>query len=141
MNIKELKRAQKAIEELKVLDEEILKINNLAQQLANKKCKIEFRVEDFDKKYEEENRVEIDENGDLTQQLENAMSGFNGVPGSMFGISFSYPKNVKLNSHIKKEYWEISDVTALNLLAVLLIEKQDKRKSIVKKLEKLNIEI
>lgn len=136
MDIKKLKSASGLLEQLKTIDQEIIKLDKLAMSIANKKCdiEVELKVVDLEKvEKETEERLKAD-----TDSMEQS---------SIFDVYWtarryryggesqdSKPKKNKLSLSEK-----VSDTESLEILAILLRNKRDKQRKIISRLEKLGV--
>lgn len=137
MKIKELEKATGMLQDVKILDNEIIEIEKMAMLIANNDTESMFTLQvwDKDKEQEEKNKASFDEDGSLQ------------VPGSSFAdylmsgmLPFVTPKFDK-NEHISTIKYDLSINASMQILGVLLWEKQNKRQNLIKKLNKYGINI
>lgn len=135
MDFKKLEKATKKLEKLKELDKEIIEIDKMAISILNNETKISFdlNVENITKKQDEESKGTIDEDGSLSvyKKMHEEMSR-----SLMWGIRIresSEKKKENVNTLSKS----INDKIALQILGVLLCEKNSERNSLIKELNLL----
>jgi hypothetical protein len=133
MNITKLEKASKLVERMKEVDQEVIALEKLADQIANKRSEIKLtlNVVDLEKK-EKGEEVQFDEDGSIVKPNSNPY----GIV-LFFGGGQTKPEEKKENGEKFKQ--DISDTAALNIIGVLLLEKQEIRKAIFKQLEKLGV--
>lgn len=145
VKLKTIDKAYKIYESIKQIDSEIIEIDRIAMLVANgcSKSHFELRVEDLQKAEQEKENVRFDEDGSL-------MMGFNGLrtPSIWEQITAGYRtgghfgcESVNLNKHDRKLKWNLSEHTALKVLAVLLSDKKEQRDNLLIQLERLGISI
>jgi hypothetical protein len=135
MNIKQLEKATRIIEQVKALDKEIIDIDRQALLVANGEVKIELNIDvtDLAKKREEEEAVKFDEDGSLLSGEE-----FKGILRYAVTFHMGRPKDEKK----KKGYGaEISETAALQIFGILLYEKQTRRTQLLQKLERIGVDL
>jgi hypothetical protein len=136
MNITKLEKASKLIERMKEVDQEVIALENLADQIANKRSEIKLtlNVVDLEKKEKGEG-VQFDENWSIVK--------LNNYGISPFGLSWMpaglMPSTNTAESKGEKFKQDISDTAALNIIGVLMFEKLEIRKAIFKQLEKIGV--
>jgi hypothetical protein len=144
MNVKQLQKASRILEKIKMLDEEIIQIDKQALLIANGEVKIELslKVKDLAKERKEAEKVQFDEDGSLIQgggfyEMMRRSMGSGIMPA--YQISFG---GSDLKNEVKAESFEtITERAALQILGVLLGEKQSKRLELISQLGKVGVEI
>ena len=139
MDIKELGKASKLLDKLKVIDADIIEIEKIAQLLAsgNSKQSMVLAVTDTSPETEPKKQV-LDSDGSLTQPS-MSVDG-NTLTFSFFGLnSRPFPEN-RQDNRTKKLDVQLSDTTALQVWGVLLEQKLIARGDLIKKLENLGFE-
>lgn len=154
MNLKNLEQATEIYKRIKKLDKEISELNSIAILLGNEEteCSFELKVKDLQKEKDDSEKVTIDSDGSLNfhkgnndfgesaqeiyQRLMNArILSHNPL------ISSGSIKNSDDTKYAKILKNDISDITALNLLGVILIAKQDERRNHVLWLESIGVNL
>jgi hypothetical protein len=132
MNLSKLSKINEGFERLKVLDKEILAIERLANDIATKSVELELNLKCV--KPEDKKEQVLDSDGNL-------ISGDRPYSSSgLFGyMLYSEPKKPATNETTYLEY--ISDTTALQVLGVLIMQKQEQRNLILKTFEKWGVEL
>jgi hypothetical protein len=129
MDFKKLENAQKAYDEIKKLDAEIIVIEKVAMVVAQNKTEIIFKmsVEDLEKKPKKDDILD----GDGSLKLgDSAQSG-------LF-VWFGGATNVKEPEKDVMQILEaIPDTTALQVLGVLMNVKQERRKQLIDYMNKI----
>jgi hypothetical protein len=131
MNLSKLSKINEGFERLKVLDKEILAIERLANDIATKSVELELNLKCV--KPEDKKEQVLDSDGNLITG-DRPSSGF----GLFSYITYSEPKK-PTNETAYLEY--ISDTTALQVLGVLIMQKQEQRNLILKTFEKWGVEL
>lgn len=139
MDFKKLEKATKIYGEIKALDAEIIEIDRFAMLVANGEIKSSFTltVEDVGKKKEDETKVSFDEDGSLVGLHKKMMSSLM-MPMWFCSGSVSLESENE-NYHTLKN--ELSENATLNVLGVLLCEKQAKRRILLNSLDKLGVSV
>ena len=148
MNIKQLERSQKIYSELKSLDAEIIEIEKIALLLVdgNAEVKLNLSVKDTTPKPE---KIEIDEEGDIKPVQSGGLSfSILGSSMDMFQRIYGTPgySTLGTTSQVTKDTgdmssYDISESLSLNILAILLNEKLDKRTKLIKSLNRIGVTI
>jgi hypothetical protein len=137
MNITKLEKASKLIERMKEVDQEVIALEKLADQIANKRSEIKLtlNVVDLEKKEKGEG-VQFDEDGSIIKPHTVA-----SIPYVLWGFGSGAGGNTSEKKEEKGEKFkqDISDTVALNIIGVLMFEKLEIRKAIFKQLEKLGV--
>jgi hypothetical protein len=136
MKLKELEKATGMLQDIKILDNEIIEIEKMAMLIANNDTESMFTLQvwDKDKEHEEKNKVSFDEDGSLQSRGSFADYLMSGM------LPFVAPKFDK-NEHVSTIKYDLSVNASMQILGVLLWEKQNKRQSLIQKLNKYGINI
>ena len=138
MDFKKLEKATKKLEKLKELDKEIIEIDKMAISILNNETKISFdlNVENITKKQDEESKVTIDEDGSLSvyKKMHEEMSRY-----LMWGIRIG-ESSEKKKENVNTLSKSINDKIALQILGVLLCEKNSERNALIKELNLLGFD-
>lgn len=134
MNLKQLGNSQKMYTDIKALDAEIVEIEKVAMLIADGKAvvKLTMDVTDTSKKPEVKK-----EDSDYESEVKRYQSFFTG--GLLYPLTGSgSPKEEqkKPDNQLKSE---LSDNLSLNVLAVLLYDKQQKRLALLNKLKRIGV--
>ncbi len=130
MNLKRLEEAKRAFEVLQKLDQEIIQIEKIAMDIANNKRELKFSLgyEDTSKSKESV----LDSDGSI---IPGGMYSFSSMSSIWSPIKETPPvKEIGVNE-------VISDTQALQMLGVLLHDKQLQRSNILEVFEKWGIDI
>ena len=142
MNIKKLEKATKIFEQIKVLDAQIIEIDRFAMLVANGEIKssFELKVEDIGKKKEDEEKVSFDADGSLIKGDSIPEYSFRINWGSIIpcGLTGSSDKKNK-NEHLYKT--ELSENGTMQILGILLYEKQQQRQALIQKLQSYGVAV
>lgn len=140
MNLKQLDKATRILSEIKELDNQIISIEKHAMLIANGNVALDLKlfILDLEKQAKEQNKVGFTEDGSLSYdaELRNLMKGY-FMPS--FGILGSKPEEKKKECETTFMS-ELSESAALQILGILLYEKQTKRQSLLAKLNKIGVE-
>lgn len=127
MNINKIEKLNKIIIKIKELDTQIIEIDKFAMLVANGETKssFELRIEDL------ENKENVSPNED----------GYGGIEKYAAGLAFHIPsyitskiRNISVSDeNVLKNDLSVNSV--LSILGILLFDKQEKRKNLIKKLE------
>lgn len=136
MNIKNLGKATKLYEEVRVLDAEIIEIDKMAMIVAEGETKSFFklRIEDFIKKEEPVSSI-LDEDGSINADYFKKKIQKRLSPISFFGCS-NEEKKPKPGTILKSK---LSETVTMQILGILLCEKQSLRNNLLKRIEKLGV--
>ncbi len=147
MNIQQLERSQKMYTNIKELDAEIIEIEKIAMLLVdgNAEVKLNLSVKDTTPKSE---KIAIDEDGDmkatksgpLTFGIMSPMAFMQRIQGSRGLWIDDDPLQAKQDNSEKMSYG-ISENLSLNVLAILLNEKLEKRAKLIKSLNRIGVTI
>ncbi len=148
MNIKQLSKATKILEQIKALDAQIIEIDKLAQLAASGdiKASFELMIMDIGKQKEEKEKVKFDGDGSIMsvdfngsynmpfqEYMQKRLSELNGyLPGGTV-------TNCNKNAHSIKN--SISESVTLEILGVLLCQKHEERNKLTTQIINLGIEI
>ena len=132
MDIKKFEKAQKAYLKIKELDKQIIEIENLAMQIANGENSVsfEFKLTDLTPK---EEKVKFDEDCSI---FHFAMPDF--MASRVFPV---FGGGKPENDQIKKYNTDISVNASLQILGVLLHEKQSSRTFLINQLNEIGVSI
>lgn len=138
MDFKKLEKAARIYKEIQSLDKEIIEIDRMAHLVANGKVEsvFELKVKDLQKIEDEKAKVSFDEDGSLFSEDRNDDMRYFFISPIKSAYGISKPK-INTNEIVLKE--TISENTTLNLLAVILSEKQSKRDSLIKQIQKTGV--
>jgi hypothetical protein len=131
MNLKQLSKAQKIYEEITRIDKEIINIESLAQKLANDD--IQFNLQ-----------IEIEDLINTEVEPEQKLDAY---PCGTPRIQFAWSLGGICNTSEAKPKTEVLKETGLNnslslqILGVLLYNKQQIRKGLLAQLEKMGVAI
>lgn len=133
MDIKKLEKATIILKAIKNIDAEIIEIEKTAMLVANNDTESHFllNVIDNEKPQEEEN-TEQENQGD-------PFSEFSGLLSFMAFRSSNKPEKENKNLHSLK--CDLSVNATLQILGVLLYEKQTKRNKLINSLKKYGVNI
>ena len=133
MSIKQIDRAYKSVKKIKVLDKEIIAIDAFALSLIDGNMKTSFSIKGFKPK---EAKVRIDEDGDLIMP-KNEIDHSEDSKNSFFAFAQLMHRRepIKKITPDHRLKFEISDETTLQMLGVLLSEKQNKREKLIQELK------
>jgi hypothetical protein len=147
MNIQELERSQKIYAQIKDLDAEIIEIEKVAILVANGNAEVNLslNVKDTTPKKEESEKVEFDEDGSFKSSLGSGLNFRMGII-SPWGTGESLFEKVYGKSVIEKEDNSgsklkacLSENLSLNVLAILLYDKQTRRAKLIKSLNRIGV--
>lgn len=141
MDFKKLKKATQLLQELEIIDKEIIEIDKMALSIVTNETKIEFdlKVENISKTKKDNALVTIDEDGSLVipkQETENSVPSFLRI--MLTGASLEKSSSIKNKNNISISK-QIDDKIALQILGVILSEKNTERENIIKKLNRLGV--
>lgn len=131
MHIKELEKATAMLQRIKILDNEIIEIEKIAMIVANNDIDTNFQLKVIDK----ENTNEDDEQ----KPVEFDFGEYSGFLGFMAYRNDDNKK--KENKNVHTINYDLSINATMQILGVLLYEKQTIRHNIIKKLNKYGITI
>ena len=140
MNIKQLERSQKIYLEIKKLDAEIIEIDKVAQLIANGNAEVNLTlsVKDVTPKIEETEKVTTYHDPMTTGHGRmNFFNPFEEMMKSYRGISS------KITDDNDKTVLtaDLSENLSFNVLAIILNDKQTKRKKLINSLKKIGVQI
>lgn len=148
MNIKQLERSQKMYSDLKILDAEIIEIEKVAILIANGNAEVNLslNVKDTTQNKEEIAEVEFDEG----TPLRSSLGGFSVNMGiitswrtgeSMFEKIYGKKAIEKENTSGTNLKACLCENLSLNVLAILLYDKQDRREKLIRNLKRIGVTI
>lgn len=128
MDLKQLKIASKLLEKLEVIDKEIIEIDKIALSILNNETKINFdlKVENLSKNKDSE---ETKDSSYPLKELEKRMIMAIQIPT----WALSQPETPK-NKNTLSISDKIDDKLALQILGVILCEKNKERGALIKKI-------
>ena len=147
MNIQELERSQKIYAQIKDLDAEIIEIEKVAILIANGNAEVNLslKVKDISPKKQEKEKVEFDEDGSLKTSLGSGMNFRMGII-SPWGMGESLFEKMYGKGAIEKEEAPgtnlkacLSENLSLNVLAILLYDKQSRREKLIRNLKRVGV--
>jgi hypothetical protein len=130
MNYTLIEKAAKLYEKIKVLDNEIIAIDKMAQLFANEDAEAELKLKYVESKKEEKQNI-VDEDGSLSS-IERMMRQMYRPMSLTWGID--YAKGCKPEDKQSYEA-KISNTAALQMLGILLGDKHQKRAQLIKEIE------
>lgn len=135
MKLSKLELATKIFGEIKSLDEQIIQIDKFAMMIANDdvECSFELKVNNLTKKNKDDEKAQFDEDGSLVSKPANTFLSF------MYMSPFMERKEATptSNEHLLKS--SLSVTVTMQMLGVMLVEKQAKRDALIKKLERMGV--
>ncbi|WGK93750.1 MULTISPECIES: hypothetical protein [Flavobacterium] len=128
MDLKQLKIASKLLEKLEVIDKEIIEIDKIALSILNNETKINFdlKVENLSKNKDSE---ETKDSSNPLKELEKRMIMAIQIPT----WALSQPETLK-NQNTLSISNKIDDKLALQILGVILCEKNKERDVLIEKI-------
>jgi len=134
MDFKKLEKAAKLYEQIKQLDADIIEIDKFALTVANNETEsfFELRCKDLTKQKEKENKLEFDEDGSIKREGDNTLR-LSLLSGWML------PTNITITNDDIVIKSQLSVNNVMNMLGILLHDKQTKRQQIIEKLNKLRL--
>ncbi|WP_231489871.1 hypothetical protein [Pedobacter sp. Leaf170] len=151
MNITQLEKSQKIYNDIKTLDAEIIELDKVAHIIANGNATVNLSISVIDNTLKESKDKEsiLDEDGSLKSDFGSLSSGrisFNpfdeiirSATSSWPSMSSFAPKVASANSTNLET--KLNDNLSLNVLAILLYEKQERRKKLIKQLNRIGVTI
>lgn len=131
MDLRTIKKLSDIVAHIELLDGEIMKLNETAMLISDKNIVGTLKLS-FENPLEEKNKKVLDADGDLIDH--DAVPEFSVYQSILFP-SFSKPKDNKPdNRYHHKEI--INEVTMLNILNFLLINKTKEREALLEPLKK-----
>lgn len=137
MNLKTIAKIQATVDRLKVLDAEIISLDKLGMQLADRshECKVKFSVKDLAPPQPEKQAV-LDEDGSLKKE------GSIDIAASYFSNFYGYGLSQKLKKEDKDKTlvdFDLTDNELLQVIAFLINTRQAERTQYLDALEKLGV--
>lgn len=131
VRIKDLERARQVHEEIMAIDKEINELKKLASEAANDNCSLEFtvKVENYTKAPDEKKNI-FDEDNSLLPRY--AQFFYDAAIGS--GFKSIAPQTDKYG-------FSFTDTDCLKVLAVILKIKCDRRRVLVRQMNKFGFEL
>lgn len=136
MKIKDLEKATKVLDQIKILDSEIIEIDKLALLIADGSnvITIELKVQTLD----EAKKEVLDSDGSLIDHNRTRSHEFFG---GILGHYRSICEPIKPPAPLHLLRKELNESSALHILGLLLREKQFIRISLIEKIKKLGFKI
>jgi hypothetical protein len=134
MNIKDLEKAKKIYKKIKSLDREIISLEKIAKEIDRDFCNIQFKLENFKQKNDQESKDILDEDGSIVLHRPKKMPG---IFAMLHGFDLS--KTSKKEKWTSKTSFKISEELCYELLGVLLSKRIQERESLLNHLEKLGV--
>ena len=136
MNLKQIEKATKIVEELKSLDKSIIELDKMAIKIVNDAKDIKINISCTLPEEDKKENI-FDEDGSL--KIEPTPTSISW--GSIF--VYSSTQKVEENKNELSITESLTDISALQLIGVLILDKQNKRKELINQLNKLgaNIEL
>lgn len=128
MDLKSLEKASKIIAKVKQIDKEIIELDKFAAALVNGDVRAEFSLSFTDNKPKEEKPKE--------PESDFHHGGFSGLI-----LNWCNGEPSKPTRHKHTITSDTTESVTLNLLAVLLADKYDKRTALLNQIKKLGIQI
>lgn len=141
MNAKKLEKASKIFADIGVIDKEIIELEKYAAMVADGKVKTTMTLSFEKDKEAEPNKVGFDEGGSLIVEEQNSVSWL-VKQYSTFGLGGFIRSSQSEKTGVKENLNQsINEYTTLNILGFLLCEKNQKRTSLITKLQNLGVNI
>lgn len=144
MNLKKIEKAGAIIRQIQNLDAAIIEIDRFAMLIANQDspCVVTLRADDEKKKAEEDAKVRFDKDGSLINNP-GIMSWLDSYRQSMLG-GFSYgglvPSATPKDTRVSLDA-EFTNSETLQVLGILLGNKQAQRQKLLHQLEQMGVKI
>jgi len=143
MDLNKLEKAAKVLIKIKELDKEIIEIERIAMMVVNSETKsnLELRVTSLEPEPEKKTHV-LDEDGSLKNEIGSAWDRINELMMSSLSaplVNYS-PLGQKSKNHSVLEH-ELSERLTMQILGIILAEKQAIRQGLINKIEHLGIKI
>lgn len=138
MDLKKLEKATKIYNDLKEIDQEIKDINDFALKMANENFKINLKFEFISINKPNIDKISFDEDGSLVIRNMGESTSTISLGTFLFGGHVSKDKE-SLNRNEDQFETLINDSTLLNILALLLSEKEKKKTVLVESLIKMGV--
>jgi hypothetical protein len=135
MDFKKLEKASRILSGIKQLDAEIIEIDRIAMLVANGDVKSLFKlkIEDTTKAKEAEDKPLLDNDGSLFRE------SFHSLMMGSLGIGGIWREKKNEDKHIHSLEQELSENSTMQILGVLLCEKQTRRQLLINQLETLGL--
>lgn len=132
MELKKIERATKIVERIKEIDIQISDIEKMAVKVAEGNSDNNF-VLNLLLPDKSEDKVQFDEDGSIMRNNPNTMGG---IMGMIFGAINGEPATKKHGDSISLSQ-PLTDIAILQILAVIISERQTERKKLIDKIERL----
>jgi hypothetical protein len=130
VNLTRLEKAQESFSQIKLLDEEIIKVEKFANIIASGESEVDFSLIIKKESPQEKEKV-LDAHGDLINEY--VQIGY-----SLYDGLISRTGKAEQKDTIKRS---VSDVSALQILGVVLFDLNTKRDYHLRRLKRLGIDI
>lgn len=132
MNLKKLEKAVKILERVKHIDKEIIELDKFAVLVANGEVKTSLAMS-----------VEKKDADEVPNSVSDSLDQMHEQLTSIFSYGFhrgmTEPSKPRRNKHSISA--DLTETITLNVLAVLLADKYDKRTALLNQIKSLGIEI
>jgi len=149
MNIQELERSQKIYAQIKTLNTEIIEIEKVAILIANGNAEVNLslKVTDTTPKKDDKEKVEFDEDVSFKSSLGSGLNFRMGIINP-WGTQESLFEKMYGKGAISEEKESgtnlkacLSENLSLNVLAILLYDKQTRRDKLIRNLKRIGVTI
>ena len=126
--IKNIEKLSEIVKEIKNIEEKMIELDSLAKCVLTSNLKLSIAIEDSNKK-----KKVLDEDGSLISDVSDYVSGSSSYwsIGPLMHGSVKEEKNTEIFKH------EITDITLLKVMQVLIETYTEQRKSYIKELNAL----
>jgi len=139
MNVKDLEKASKLMEQIKALDAEIIKVEKFAVQLANHnhKAEIIFKAENLDDQAKQ--KVCFDEDGSLMTPGAEHRSRFDMFSSMINGGPRHYSFRCDQSVGTTVLNAQVTETDMLQMLGLLLHIRQEQRRDLIGELKRMGL--
>jgi hypothetical protein len=136
MKLSRFEKAQKVYEQVKQLDKEIIEIEKIAGMVANgrNEIKLSIKLNDLEKQ-KDSDKVKFDDDGSLVMPGQNNNNSFS------FLVFSSPPRKEEERKYTTRLDDQLTDEATLQVLGVLIMNKNEKRQALIIALQKIGLEI
>lgn len=144
MDIKQIELVTEVCSKIKKLDSEITAIDDIAMLIANNEVKLSFKlkVDDFTKRKEDDEKISFDADGSIVRKKDSDSThqrfGISAFP-SMFAKYMTEESSKVKDENVKILKQELSAISTMNILGIILSEKQNRRSKLINTLNKLGV--
>lgn len=131
MNYKKLEQLTELYKEIRSLDDEIIRLNKTAMKIAESGSMVDLKISIVNNSLEFKTPVLDDEGSLITNKAQNPVSGIQFY----FTTSPGKPTKDKVKADLKER---VSDTSALQIMAILLSEKNDRRAKLIHEIKYLS---